>query len=75
MPLSAGSLSASHSAIQCFTVGHWRQTALMMGRKLRSKAITRSSAWLAIHTTWSGARRGLSVCTTRPLPEMPKYSS
>jgi len=75
MPESAGSLSASHSAIQCFTVLQCDQIALTTGRKVMSKHNTWSSAWLAIHATWSGASRGLMVCITRPLPAMPKYSS
>ncbi len=48
---------------------------MTIGRKVMSKHNTWSSAWLAIHTTCSGDRRGLMVCTTRPLPETPKYSS
>ena len=28
-----------------------------------------------VKAIWSGARRGLIVCITRPLPAMPKYSS
>ena len=45
------------------------------GRKVMSKHSTWSSAWLAIQTTWSGCRRGLSVCSTRPDPLTPKYNS
>ena len=71
MPLSAGSLSASHSAIHCLTVGHLACTACTSGRKLRSKHSTWSSAWLAIQAIWSGCRRGLMVCSTRPEPLTP----
>jgi hypothetical protein len=72
MPVSAGRASASHRAIQWRTVVHFDHTARMMGRKVRSKHSTWSSAWFAIHATWSGARRGLIVCSTRPLPDTPK---
>ena len=71
MPVSAGSASASQSATQCFTVGHFAATAFTSGRKLMSKQKTSSSASFTIQTSWSGGRRGLSVWTTRPLPLTP----
>ena len=72
MPLSAGNCPGSQSAIQCLTVVHLLQIALTIGRNVMSKHSTWSSAWLAIHAIWSGASRGLMVCTTRPLPLTPK---
>ena len=72
MPESAGSASASQSATQCFTVGHFAAMAFTNGRKVMSKQKTRSSASLTIQASWSGGRRGFTVCTTRPLPLTPK---
>ena len=45
------------------------------GRKLRSKHSTWSSAWFMIQAICEGCRRGLMVCSTRPEPLTPKYSS
>ena len=38
MPLSAGSLSASHSAMKCLTVGNLAATALTSGRECHVEA-------------------------------------
>ena len=75
MPVSPGSLSASHSMIHCCTLGQWACTPLMMGRKVVSKQMILSSAWLTIQAICSGSRRGLMVCSTRSEPLTPKYSS
>ena len=45
------------------------------GTKLRSKNRTVSSAWLMMYSSCSGNRRGLTVCSTAPMPDTPKYSS
>ena len=42
--------------------------ASISGRNVRSKNSTWSSAWSAIHTSWSGCNRGFSVCSTAPEP-------
>ena len=53
-------------ALMVFTRG---AIASISGRKVRSKKRTVSSAWSAIHTTWSGCNLGLSVCSTAPEPD------
>jgi hypothetical protein len=75
MPVSAGSLSGRTAARTALMPGHLAWMACTSGRKVRSKHSTWSSAWLAIQAICSGCRRGLMVCSTRPEPLTPKYSS
>ena len=71
----SGRLARSVMATQCLTVFVRGATAAISGKKVRSKKRIWSSAWSAIHTTWSGCSRGFTVCSTDPMPDTPKYSS
>jgi hypothetical protein len=66
-----GCFSTSTIASHRCTLGHCGATASMSGRKVASKATTRSSAWLTIQAIWSGCRRGLMVWNTPPIPPTP----
>ena len=61
----AGVAVAHHDHV--FHGGELRRDPREHRQQRRVDETTRSSAWLAIHATWSGCSRMFSVCSTEPM--------